>query len=180
MTKISPANAILFEAISTVALCIFSISYFMAPIIDRDDVFLVGGILVILFSVPGIIASMIVHYRCWKTVPKETARTTPGKAVGFLFIPYFNFYWYFVSYAGLAEDFVKSGATCINHRGLGIAVGILSITMSMCFSEALFEVLLLAPLGIAYFIVWLLYTLRMVSIANSLLGDAVVEVRERD
>src|SRR5262249_2059524 len=33
-----------------------------------------------------------------------SARTTPGKAVGFLFIPFFNYYWVFVAYRGLAQD----------------------------------------------------------------------------
>lgn len=46
----------------------------------------------------------IFMYKCWKTVPKNIARTTPGKAVGFCFIPLFNFYWIFVAICGLAKD----------------------------------------------------------------------------
>jgi hypothetical protein len=41
----------------------------------------------------------------WKILPLELARTTPGKAVGFLFIPIFNFYWYFPAIWGWAKDF---------------------------------------------------------------------------
>ena len=33
------------------------------------------------------------------------ARTTPGLAVGLMFIPVFNIYWQFVALKGLAEDF---------------------------------------------------------------------------
>ena len=29
----------------------------------------------------------------WKQVPPSEAKTTPGKAVGFLFIPLYNIYW---------------------------------------------------------------------------------------
>jgi len=37
-------------------------------------------------------------------IPDAYARTTPGKAVGFLFIPLFNIYWIFVAIMGLADD----------------------------------------------------------------------------
>ena len=32
------------------------------------------------------------------------ARTSPGKAVGFMFIPFFSLYWIFVCYHGWAQD----------------------------------------------------------------------------
>ena len=44
------------------------------------------------------------HYKCWKAVPASFARLTPGKAVGYLFIPFFNLYWSFPSFYGLAQD----------------------------------------------------------------------------
>ena len=43
-------------------------------------------------------------YRHWLLLQGHGARTTPGKAVGFGFIPLFWFYWWFVAYAGLATD----------------------------------------------------------------------------
>ena len=46
----------------------------------------------------------MLHYQLWKLIPKEIARTTPGKAVGFLFIPFFNLYWVFISYLGLSKN----------------------------------------------------------------------------
>jgi len=39
----------------------------------------------------------------WSLIPTHKARTTPGKAVGFLFIPLFNFYWVFIAIYGLAK-----------------------------------------------------------------------------
>jgi hypothetical protein len=47
---------------------------------------------------------LTLHYRLWKLIPSDIARTTPGKAVGFLLIPFFNIYWVFVSYVGLSQD----------------------------------------------------------------------------
>ncbi|MHB9069953.1 MAG: hypothetical protein ACYC54_06235 [Sedimentisphaerales bacterium] len=46
----------------------------------------------------------ILLYRHWAVLQGNGARTTPGKAVGFGFIPFYCFYWWFVSYAGLATD----------------------------------------------------------------------------
>ena len=41
-------------------------------------------------------------------------RTTPGKAVGFLFIPFFNLYWVFTTYVGLAKDWNRVMASYPN------------------------------------------------------------------
>jgi len=42
--------------------------------------------------------------RLWKEIPSEFARTTPGKAAGFMFIPFWNVYWMFVAFGGLYKD----------------------------------------------------------------------------
>lgn len=48
-------------------------------------------------------------YRAWKCLqPGGMARTTPGKAVGFMFIPFFNFYWLFQAVNGLATDWNRT------------------------------------------------------------------------
>lgn len=52
----------------------------------------------------SLVLYFILMYRFWQIIQDGFARTTPGKAVGFLFIPVFNFYWYFVAYLGLAKD----------------------------------------------------------------------------
>jgi len=62
----------------------------------------------------------ILLYRHWSLLQGHGARTTPGKAVGFGFIPLYCFYWWFVAYAGLATD---------NNRHLK-EVGINSVRMS--------------------------------------------------
>ena len=46
-------------------------------------------------------------YRLWTVIQGEDARTTPGKAVGFCFIPFFNFYWWFQAYWGWTVDYNK-------------------------------------------------------------------------
>jgi hypothetical protein len=168
MKRISPSYAITLEAVGSAAVVIFAIALFFASRVDKDEVCIIGGLLTLLVCIPGIIAATIVHYRCWKAIPAEIARTTPGRAVGLLFVPFFNFYWYFVSYAGLAEDCAEAQRSPRNHRGLGIALGILSITGWTFAAQGL----LLIPLAIATFVVWLLFTLRMVAAANRLMDEA--------
>ena len=114
---------------------------------------LVASLISIPILVPTVVFTCILHYRCWAAVPKEVARTTPGKAVGFLFIPFFNFYWAFVSYQGLAEDLhkAKGGA---NYSGLGVALAILFI----CACTLGWIPIVGIPVEIAGFILWVVYT----------------------
>lgn len=46
--------------------------------------------------------------RLWGAIQGRKARTTPGRAVGFLFIPLFNVYWIFVALWGWTVDFNRS------------------------------------------------------------------------
>jgi hypothetical protein len=165
MKKIRPTYAILFSLIGLIVLIICELVRF-DQLRDRDVV-LWAPICTILASVPAIIATAMLHYRCWKAIPVDIARTTPGAAVGLLFVPFFNFYWYFVSYAGLAEDCAKALGSRRSSRGLGITLGILSIT---CSTFIALIPLMIIPLGVTYFIVWLVYTLRIVAGANALTG----------
>jgi len=45
----------------------------------------------------GVILSNIVLlrmlYKTWAALPSSQARTTPGRAVGFMFVPFYNLYW---------------------------------------------------------------------------------------
>jgi hypothetical protein len=44
-------------------------------------------------------------YRMWAAIQDGHARTSPGRAVGLLFIPFYNFYWIFQAFPGFAKDF---------------------------------------------------------------------------
>ncbi|HBG77639.1 MAG TPA: hypothetical protein DDW84_02155 [Phycisphaerales bacterium] len=61
-----------------------------------------------LISGPLLITSsvfwFILLYRNWAVLQGNGARTTPGKAVGFGFIPFYCFYWWYVACVGLAVD----------------------------------------------------------------------------
>jgi hypothetical protein len=70
---------------------------------------LAGTVTAIIFiGIPALIAAVVLEYillyRYWQVIQDGYARTTPGNAVGFLFIPFYNFYWLFVAITGLSKD----------------------------------------------------------------------------
>ena len=74
----------------------------------------------------------ILLYRHWFVLQGHGARITPGRAVGFGFIPIYCFYWWFVAYVGLATDtnryLEQIGIThCRMSRRLAIIDCVLSI-----------------------------------------------------
>ncbi len=48
---------------------------------------------------------IFLYYKAWGAIQDGYARTTPGKVLGFSFIPVFNIYWVFVVMAGFASDY---------------------------------------------------------------------------
>lgn len=60
------------------------------------------GALLLLAQVAGL---WVLIYRMWGAIQDGHARTSPGKALGFLFIPIFNLYWAFQVFWGFARDF---------------------------------------------------------------------------
>lgn len=48
---------------------------------------------------------MMLYYKMWAAIQDGHARTTPGKAVGFMFIPFFNLYWMFQAIWGFSMDY---------------------------------------------------------------------------
>lgn len=57
-----------------------------------------GGMLV------AFIMQVVYLARVWSYLRYGNPRTTSGKAVGLLFVPLFNWYWIFVAFHGLAQD----------------------------------------------------------------------------
>lgn len=67
-----------------------------------------------LSSVFAIIYGYVILYRAWHVLQPGGARTTPGQAVGFLFIPIFSIYWIFVAYPAWAKDWNRIRASYQN------------------------------------------------------------------
>lgn len=63
--------------------------------------FMLSGAFFLLIST---ISALRILYKSWSLIQHAGARTTPARAVGFLFIPIFNLYWVFVAYRGLTVE----------------------------------------------------------------------------
>ncbi len=72
-----------------------------------------------LLTVISVIVFYIYLYRAWLCLqPGGLARSTPGKAIGFLFIPFFNLYWFFQAIHGLSVDWNRTIASYPDLRAI--------------------------------------------------------------
>jgi len=71
----------------------------------------------LLLSVYAGVVALVMWYKAWKAIQDGHARTTPGKAVGFLFIPFFNLYWIFQAFWGFAKDY----NSYLSRHGMSVA-----------------------------------------------------------
>jgi hypothetical protein len=79
--------------------------------------FFVMGTLITFYAF--VVWAVLIH-KMWKAIPQSAARTTPGKAVGYLFIPVFNLYWWFQAVWGWSQDwnsYVRSSFRSVESEG---------------------------------------------------------------
>ena len=83
------------------------ILFLSAMILNIRDADALPALLFLTFIVVVYLAvvSMMLFFRAWQAIQDGHARTTPGKAIGFAFIPFFNFYWAFQMIWGYSKDF---------------------------------------------------------------------------
>lgn len=81
----------------------------------------------------GTVMHMIVLYKMWAAIQRGAPRTTPGAAVGFLFVPFFNLYWMFQAYWGWAKDYnryVAAGDVAAPPASEGLALTFCVLTLA--------------------------------------------------
>lgn len=98
---------------------------------------IVGSVLTItiigaILGMPILIAAAVLGYmqlyKHWNQIQDGHQKTTPGKAVGFMFIPFFNFYWQFVAFLGLAQNINAYG----DRHGISFPRVNEGLAMTMC------------------------------------------------
>jgi hypothetical protein len=108
---------------------------------DGSDPGMTIGSIFTMLSMPLIgvyfIAALVWLYKSWEMIPPHLrvtgngTRVTPGSAVGFLFIPFYNMYWYFIASAGLCTALNRVlesyGSPKRASRGLGITAAIFQL-----------------------------------------------------
>ncbi len=117
-----------------------------------EEVMVVSAIFSFLLAIPNGIMTLIWLYKTWDAVPQQFRNTSPGQAIGFLFIPFFNLYWMFRAIPGLSKA-IQTARRAINPAytgGSGFVAGLLGCIM--CFIPFL-QMFSFIP-----FLVWLLQT----------------------
>lgn len=120
-----------------------------------------------LVMIPGAVCFYVLLYRCWRQIQDGHARTGPGKAVGFMFIPLFNYYWFFVALWGLAQDLdayaERHGVDAPTARpGFALAT---CITMAASALIGTCAGALSLPLYLAAGVMWLVMVWRFASVS---------------
>jgi hypothetical protein len=75
---------------------------------SSDSSSIVYGLMIavgVILMLTASILYLVLIYKAWESIQDGYARTTPGQAVGFLFIPFYNFYWIFQAIPGFADDY---------------------------------------------------------------------------
>ncbi|HVJ93311.1 MAG TPA: hypothetical protein VM580_26100 [Labilithrix sp.] len=100
------------------------------------------GLWYLLLFVYGIV-NMIWLYGFWSWIPPEQRHTnlwkkyiSPGTAVGFMFIPYFNIYWMFVIYLGIADIMERMRVQYPTSKSSAKTLAMLTTVVPMLFFPA--------------------------------------------
>ena len=109
-----------------------------------------------------VVMFMVLIYKLWAAIQIAPARTTPGKAVGFLFIPFFNLYWIFQAYWGWAQDY---NAYLARH-GLTFAPG---VSDGLALTYSILRVLMAVPI-VNYLVLIPLFIIEPIFLNKAITG----------
>ena len=111
------------------------------------DAFVVAGLALFglwyMFVFAYSIANVVWLYKFWSWIPPEQRHTSmwkkyisPGVAIGFMFIPYFNIYWMFVVYLGIADIMERMRVQYPCSKGPAKTLAILALVIPLVFFPA--------------------------------------------
>lgn len=100
------------------------------------------GLWYLLMLAYGVIG-MVWTYKFWSWIPPEQRHTSmwkkyisPGQALGFMFIPYFNLYWMFVIYLGIADVLERMRVAYPTDKGPAKNLALLRLIVPFVFFPA--------------------------------------------
>ncbi len=82
----------------------FAHAHLLQPVLTGATMFWIGMLVASFLLIPAIVVLCVLLHKSWSLVQDGKAMTTPGMAVGFLFLPFFHLYWVFVAIYGLAGE----------------------------------------------------------------------------
>jgi hypothetical protein len=113
---------------------------------EGSPLMLTGSVVLIFFNfalIGYMIANMMWLHQFWSWIPPEQRHTSmwrkyisPGTAVGFMFIPYFNIYWMFVIYLGIADIMERLRVQYPCSKGPAKNIALIALIVPMVFFPA--------------------------------------------
>jgi len=97
---------LLFGVLLGVALLLQNFVWFQeAPGLGVQLIAILGILGFVQFLIVQSVYTCVILWKMWSSIQDGSARTTPGKAILFLFIPFFNIYWIFQVWGGFPTDY---------------------------------------------------------------------------
>ena len=132
---------------------------------------LASSILLILLGCAAILFGATIWYlllyRAWAVIQDGKASTSPEKAVGFIFIPFYNFYWIFKAWYGFAQDY--------NHYLERYALNTPNLAESLFLVFCIFFICSSIPFlnylaGLPFLVIFIITANKTIDAVNSLLA----------
>jgi hypothetical protein len=132
---------------------------------------LASSILLILLGCAAILFGATIWYlllyRAWAAIQDGNASTTPEKAVGFIFIPFYNFYWIFKAWYGFARDY--------NHYLERYALNAPKLEESLFLAFCILFICAMVPVlnylaGLPFLVIFIITANKTIDAVNSLLA----------
>jgi len=137
---------------------------------EAAAVFLIPGLLLSIYA--GVIGIML-WYKAWSAIQDGNARTTPGKAIGFLFIPLYGFYWVFQAYLGYAKDYnayIKRHNVSAQDLPKGLFLTTCILTVAGIFTA--FIPIFSSIFSLVSYTIWIMVMMKVCDALNSIAGVA--------
>ena len=103
--RTSSSGLVVFSILHHVALALFYLATVLALFSDYSSDREFWTLISLIPLIPMVVFQSLILHRGWKSVQDGAAQTTPGKAVGYCFIPFFSIYWNFIAHVGLMKEF---------------------------------------------------------------------------
>ncbi|MCM3872851.1 MAG: hypothetical protein ND895_19395 [Pyrinomonadaceae bacterium] len=115
--SVSLGLLLIFGSLALVAAALQNFVWFQdQPGLGVQLLVILGVLSFVQFLFVQVIYTFVVLWKMWGSIQDGHARTTPGKAIGFLFIPFFSVYWIFQVWGGFPRDYNNY----VDRRGLAV------------------------------------------------------------
>lgn len=136
--RVSSAGLVTFAILHHVSAALFLCSLITMAFMRHSDDQLICSLVAVLFWFPMVTFDSLILHRGWSAVQDGQAETSPGKAVGLCFVPFFGLYWNFVAHYGLMRQFNRLAEARGRpdqkvNEGLALTYSIL--TAMICFQD---------------------------------------------